>query len=66
MEVKPGDRILVDSFKVGQLRRSGTVLEVLQTRAGVRLKVRWEDGHETIFSPSAGNVKVLPQQPASS
>jgi hypothetical protein len=66
MEVKPGDRIMVDSFKVGQLRRSGTVLEVLQSRGGLRLKVRWEDGHETIFTPSAGNVRVLPQEPARS
>ncbi len=58
MDVKIGDRVSIDSLKVGQPRRAGTVQRVEQGLSGVRYLVRWEDGHETFFSPSGGNLIV--------
>jgi hypothetical protein len=65
MEVRPGDRVVVESKKVGQARRNGEVTRVEGDGGQQRLWVRWEDGHETMFVPSAG-VTVQPKEPASS
>ena len=54
MEAHRGDRLIVESKKVGQARRSGTVLRVEGNPVHQRLWVRWDDGHESLFMPSAG------------
>lgn len=66
MQAKVGDHIVVESETVGTPTREGEVLEVIEGEVGVRLRVRWEDGHETIYTPSAGSVRVIPKgkQPA--
>jgi Domain of unknown function (DUF1918) len=52
MHAKTGDRIVVESLRVGQPRREGEVLEVV---VGERehYRVRWDDGHESIYFPSS-------------
>ena len=57
MKAQAGDTIVVASEKVGQPSRTGVVEEVLQEDPP-RLRVRWEDGHTTILTPSAGVVTV--------
>jgi hypothetical protein len=64
MQAKVGDHIVVESEHVGTPERRGEVLEVIQGASGVRYRVRWQDGHETIFSPSAGSVRILTEEPA--
>ncbi len=59
MDVKVGDRIAVETERVGQPEREGEVLELIQGAGGLSLRVRWSDGHESIFSPAAGAVRVL-------
>lgn len=59
MQAKVGDHIVVESETVGTPTRQGEVLEVIQGEIGVRYRVRWEDGHETTFTPSAGSVRVI-------
>jgi hypothetical protein len=56
MAVSAGDRIVVESEKVGQQSRAGVVEEVLQEHPQ-RLRVRWDDGRTTIFSPSSGAAR---------
>ncbi len=58
MDVKVGDRIAVETERVGQPEREGEVLELIQGAGGLSLRVRWSDGHESIFSPAAGAVRV--------
>jgi hypothetical protein len=65
MQANVGDRILVESETVGTPTREGEVLEVMQGEVGVRYRVRWEDGHESVFTPSAGSVRFVPKEPAS-
>ena len=52
-----GDRIIVESEKVAQPGRAGVVQEVLQ-ESPPRYRVRWDAGHESIFSPSAGSARI--------
>jgi hypothetical protein len=59
MQAKVGDHIVVESESVGTPTREGEVLEVMIGEVGVRYRVRWQDGHETVFTPSAGSVRVL-------
>ena len=54
MDAKVGDRIVVESETVGTPTREGEILEVIEGEVGVRYRVRWHDGHETVFTPSGG------------
>jgi hypothetical protein len=53
MEARRGDRVIVEGNKVGQARRSGQILDVMDAREGQHYRVRWDDGHETVFYPGA-------------
>ena len=57
MKAEVGDRIVVESEKVGQGTRTGVVEEVLKPDPP-RLRVRWDDGHSTVFAPTAGAAKI--------
>jgi hypothetical protein len=59
MSGKVGDRIVVESETVGTPPREGEVLEVIEGEVGVRYRVRWEDGHESIFTPSGGAAQII-------
>ena len=58
--VKVGDKVLVESEKVGSATRSGVVTEV----DGRMITVRWESGTQSVFIPSAGSLKVVGHQEA--
>jgi Domain of unknown function (DUF1918) len=53
MDAHIGDRILVESRKVGGGRKSGEVVEVIQGSGGQHYRVRWDDSHESIVYPSS-------------
>ena len=59
---KPGDVILIESEKVGSPPREGEVLEILQGQISVSYRVRWQDGHESVIAPGAGNTRIVPSQ----
>ncbi len=59
MTGKKGDRIVVESESVGQPTREGKILEVAKGQAGARYRVKWDDGHETIFTPSVGSARIF-------
>jgi hypothetical protein len=56
-----GDRIIVDSNKVGQKPREGVILEVIDTAASSHYRVEWDDGVETTLWPS-GSVRTVHQE----
>lgn len=51
MDLKRGERVVVESESTERTPRSGTVEEVLGQR---RYRIRWDDGHESIYAPAAG------------
>ena len=50
-------RIVVESEKLATPSRAGVIEEVLQEDPA-RVRVRWEDGHTSILTPSAGAASV--------
>jgi hypothetical protein len=57
MPGKAGDVIVVESERVGQPPRRGVIEEVLREEHP-RFRVRWDDGHTSIFTPSAGSARI--------
>jgi hypothetical protein len=60
MTANAGDRIIVESEKVGRPAREGTILEVIPSSEHDRYRVRWNDGHESTITPTAGSARVVP------
>jgi hypothetical protein len=56
---KSGDRLVVESERVGHPARMGEILAVMTARFGVHYRVRWDDGHESTFFPSGGSVQII-------
>ena len=52
--VKVGDRIEIESERVGQPPRQGLVIGL----SGHLLTIRWEDGRESSFMPTAGSLRL--------
>ena len=57
--VEVGDRVLVESEKVGSAVRSGVVTAVDDRL----ITVRWDSGEESVFVPSAGSLRVTGRDP---
>jgi hypothetical protein len=46
-----GDELLIDGTHLGDRGRTGTILEVLHGGDVVHFRVKWDDGHESIYYP---------------
>jgi len=57
---KAGDRIVVESERVGQPPREGDILGVTTSPYGTDYEVRWDDGHRSSFRPAAGSARIIP------
>jgi hypothetical protein len=57
MTAHAGDVIVVESERVAQSVRRGVIEEVLREEPR-RFRIRWEDGHTSIFTPSAGSARI--------
>ena len=58
MTYSVGDRVVAESESTERPPRRGEVLEVLGSESRPRYRIRWEDGHETIYTPAAGALRV--------
>jgi hypothetical protein len=47
-----GDLVLIAGHRLGESRRIAEILQVLGTSENEHYRVRWDDGHESIFTPS--------------
>lgn len=52
-----GDTIVIESERADGTGRRGVIEEVLQDEPA-RYAVRWEDGHASILTPSAGAARI--------
>jgi hypothetical protein len=59
MDARAGDRIVVESDKVGAPRRQGEILKVTPHESHVEFQVRWDDGHITEIRPSGASYRIL-------
>jgi Ala-tRNA(Pro) deacylase len=53
-----GDVIVVGGHFVGNERTMGEILEIRGDEGHERYRVRWEDGHESIFHPADGDATI--------
>jgi hypothetical protein len=54
MTLKAGDRVVAESQQIGRPARSGVIQEVVRSEPRPRYRIRWDDGHETVYTPDAG------------
>ena len=57
---RAGDEVVITGHSVGNAARTALILEVLGDPGHERFRVRWEDGHESIFFPGGDAVVRRP------
>jgi hypothetical protein len=58
MAANVGDRIVIESEKVGIAERPGEILEVIPHDTRAEYRVRWADGRESGIRPYAGSFRI--------
>ena len=56
MRLDVGNRIKVEAESTERPSRTGVIEEVVSEAPSPRYRVRWDDGHESIYTPAAGAV----------
>lgn len=56
---KVGDRIIVESEKVGIPTREGEILDVIPHETRPEYRVRWDDGHVSEIRPVAASYQIV-------
>jgi Domain of unknown function (DUF1918) len=59
MELKAGDRVEAESESTERPPRRGVIEEVVHGPPSPRYRIRWDDGHETIYTPAAGALRAI-------
>ena len=59
MHANRGDQIVVETATLAAARRRGEVLEVLGAGEREHYRVRWADGHESVYFPGP-DARVQP------
>lgn len=60
MHATVGDEIVIEAAKLDAARRRGEVLEVIGSGDGEHYRVRWQDGHESVYFPGP-DATVVPR-----
>jgi hypothetical protein len=58
MHLNAGTRVAVESESTDRPARTGVIEEVVRD-APPRYRIRWDDGHESIYTPAAGALHPL-------
>jgi Domain of unknown function (DUF1918) len=61
MLLKPGTAVEVESESTERPPRKGVIEEVVREAPSPRYRIRWDDGHESIYTPAAGALRALEQ-----
>jgi hypothetical protein len=59
MDLEVGERVAAESESTERPARKGTVEERLGEASSRRYRIRWDDGHESIYTPAAGALQRL-------
>ena len=54
-----GDRVMAEAESTARKPRSGVIEEVLGHEPSPRYRIRWDDGHESIYTPASGALSRL-------
>jgi hypothetical protein len=59
MDARVGDRIVLDSDKVGIPTRQGEILEITPHEPHAEFRVRWDDGHGSEIRPTGASYRII-------
>jgi Domain of unknown function (DUF1918) len=58
MAFEVGNRVVAESESTDRRPRPGVIEEVLRGDPAPRYRIRWDDGHETIYTPAGGALRA--------
>jgi hypothetical protein len=61
MQLTVGTHVVVESESTERPARTGVIEEVLREAPSARYRIRWDDGHESIYTPAAGSLRRADQ-----
>jgi hypothetical protein len=59
MQLNAGTRVAAESESTARPARTGVIEEVLREGPSARYRIRWDDGHESIYTPAAGALRAV-------
>lgn len=59
MALEPGTRVAVEAESTERAARTGVIEEVVRDDPHPRYRIRWDDGHESVYTPAAGALRAL-------
>lgn len=65
MKAKIGDRVVTEGVHVDSPRREGRIVDVTGQDGAPPYRVRWNDGHESLWCPGADSRVVSGDEAAS-
>jgi hypothetical protein len=57
--LRVGMKVAVESESTERSGRTGVIQAVLRDDPHPRYRIRWDDGHESIYTPAAGALRAL-------
>ena len=58
MAFEVGNRVVAEAESTDRRSRPGVIEEVLRGDPSPRYRIRWDDGHETIYTPASGALRA--------
>jgi hypothetical protein len=65
MAPQVGDKVEEQARSTERATRIGTIEEVVHGDPSPRYRIRWDDGHESMYTPAAGSLHKLAAKKAS-
>ena len=62
MAFEVGTPVVTQAGSTSKGPRRGVIEEVLRGDPSPRYRVRWEDGHESVYTPADGALKAQPRR----
>jgi uncharacterized protein DUF1918 len=57
--IEAGTRVIVEAESTERTARTGVIEEVVRDDPHPRYRIRWDDGHESVYTPAAGALRPL-------
>ncbi len=58
MAFEVGKHVVAESESTDRRPRPGVIEEVLRGDPSPRYRIRWDDGHETMYTPASGALRA--------
>ena len=58
MAYEVGKRVVAESESTSRQPRHGVVEEVVRGDPSPRYRIKWDDGHESIYTPASGALRA--------